>query len=81
MKRLGRIRFFVYTVLTLLVLLGGARLVLSSGYVANKVADRLGASASQVRVVIGLKSRVKQVAVSGDPALLIARLKALSPRR
>ena len=41
------------------------------------VADRLGAPASQVRVVIGLKSRVKQVAVSGDPAALIARLKAL----
>ena len=45
------------------------------------VADRLGASAAQVRVVIGLKGRVKQVAVSGDPAPLIARLKALSPRR
>jgi len=45
------------------------------------VADRLGAPASQVRVVIGLKSRVKQVSVSGDPAALIARLKALSPRR
>ena len=45
------------------------------------VADRLGAPASQVRVVIGLKSRVKQVAVSDDPAALIARLKALSPRR
>jgi len=37
------------------------------------VADRLGASAAQVRVVIGLKGRVKQVAVSGDPAPLIAR--------
>ena len=45
------------------------------------VADRLGVPASQVRVVMGLKSRVKQVAVSGDPAALIARLKALSPRR
>jgi uncharacterized protein YggU (UPF0235/DUF167 family) len=45
------------------------------------VADRLGPPASQVRIVIGLKSRVKQVAVSGDPAALIARLKALSPRR
>ncbi len=43
MKRLGRIRFFVYSVLTILVLLGAARLVLSSEYVANKVADRLGA--------------------------------------
>jgi uncharacterized protein len=45
------------------------------------VADRLGAPASQVRVVLGVKSRVKQVAVSGDPAALIARLEALSPRR
>lgn len=43
------------------------------------VAGRLGAPASQVRVVIGLKSRVKQVAVSGDQAALIALLKALSP--
>ena len=45
------------------------------------IADRLGASASQVRVVMGLKSRVKQVAISGDPAALIARLETLSPRR
>jgi uncharacterized protein YggU (UPF0235/DUF167 family) len=45
------------------------------------VTDRLGASASQIRGVIGLKSRVKQVVVLGDPATLIARLKALSPRR
>ena len=44
------------------------------------VADRLDASASQARVVAGLKSRVKQVAVSGDPAALIARLEALSSR-
>jgi uncharacterized protein len=45
------------------------------------VADRLGAPASQVRVVRGLKSRVKQVAVSGDPAALIAKLETLSPGR
>ena len=45
------------------------------------LADQLGAPVSHVRVVIGLKSRLKQVAVSGDPAALIARLKALSPRR
>jgi uncharacterized protein YggU (UPF0235/DUF167 family) len=36
------------------------------------VADRLGAPASQARVLAGLKSRVKRVAVSGDPAALIA---------
>jgi uncharacterized protein len=45
------------------------------------LADRLGARASQARVVGGSKSRVKQVAVSGDPAALIARLEALSPVR
>ena len=45
------------------------------------LADRLGASASQARVVAGAKSRLKQVAVSGDPAALIARLEALSQRR
>ncbi len=45
------------------------------------LADRLGARASQARVVAGSKSRVKQVAVSGDPACLIARLEALSPER
>jgi uncharacterized protein len=45
------------------------------------LADRLGARASQARVVAGSKSRVKQVAVSGDPAALIARLETLWPRR
>jgi uncharacterized protein len=45
------------------------------------LADRLGARASQARVVAGSKGRVKQVAVSGDPAALIARLEALWPRR
>ncbi len=45
------------------------------------LADRLGAPASRVRLEAGAKSRLKQVAVSGDPATLIARLEALSPRR
>jgi uncharacterized protein len=43
------------------------------------LADRLGARASQARVIAGSKGRLKQVAVSGDPAVLIARLEALSP--
>ncbi|HEY1864381.1 MAG TPA: DUF167 family protein [Roseiarcus sp.] len=42
------------------------------------LADRLGARASDARVVAGSKSRLKQVAVSGDPAALIAKLEALS---
>ena len=45
------------------------------------VAGQLGAAASKARVVAGLKSRVKQVAVSGDPEALIARLETLSPKR
>ncbi len=42
------------------------------------IADRLGAPASRVRLAAGAKSRLKQVAVSGDPATLIARLQALA---
>jgi uncharacterized protein len=42
------------------------------------LADRLGAPASRARLVAGAKSRLKQVAVSGDPATLIARLEALA---
>jgi uncharacterized protein YggU (UPF0235/DUF167 family) len=45
------------------------------------VADRLGARSSQARVVAGSKSRVKQIAVSGDPPALIARLEVLSSGR
>jgi uncharacterized protein len=45
------------------------------------LADRLGARASAARIVSGAKSRVKQVAVSGDPAALVARLEALSANR
>jgi uncharacterized protein len=43
------------------------------------LADWLGAATSQARIVAGAKSRVKLVAVSGDPANLIAKLEALSP--
>jgi len=45
------------------------------------LADRLGAPASNARVVAGSKSRLKQVAVSGDPAALVGRLEALSANR
>ena len=45
------------------------------------LADRLGAPASNARVVAGSKSRLKQVAVSGDPEILIGRLEALSANR
>ncbi len=41
------------------------------------MADKLGAPASRVRLIAGSKSRLKQVAVSGDPEALIARLRAL----
>jgi uncharacterized protein YggU (UPF0235/DUF167 family) len=44
------------------------------------VAERLGAPSSSARIVAGSKSRLKQVAVSGDPAALVARLEALSNR-
>jgi uncharacterized protein YggU (UPF0235/DUF167 family) len=42
------------------------------------LAERLGARLSGARIVAGAKCRLKQVAVSGDPAALIAKLKALS---
>jgi uncharacterized protein len=42
------------------------------------LADRLGAPASHARLVAGSKSRLKQVAISGDPATLISRLEALA---
>jgi uncharacterized protein len=45
------------------------------------LADRLGAPASHARLVGGSKSRLKQVAISGDPATLIARLERLRPSR
>ena len=43
--------------------------------------DRLGARTSSARVVAGAKSRLKQVAVSGDPAALLVRLEALTASR
>jgi len=44
------------------------------------LAERLDAPASSARVVAGAKSRLKQVAVSGEPAALIAGLEALSAK-
>jgi hypothetical protein len=41
MRRLSSFRFLSYVVLAVLVTLGGVRLVLSSGFAANRVADRL----------------------------------------
>jgi len=41
------------------------------------IAARLDAPASRVRLAGGGKSRLKQVAVSGDPDALIARLRTL----
>ena len=38
------------------------------------IANKAGVPASQARLVSGAKSRLKQVAVTGDPAALIARL-------
>jgi uncharacterized protein len=45
------------------------------------LAERLGAPSSSARMVAGSKSRLKQVAVSGDPAALVAELEALSAKR
>jgi uncharacterized protein len=42
------------------------------------LAERLGAPSSSARMVAGSKSRLKQVAVSGDPGALVARLGALA---
>ena len=41
------------------------------------LAKALDAPASRVRLAAGPRSRLKQVAVAGDPEALIARLKAL----
>jgi uncharacterized protein len=41
------------------------------------LAAKLDAPASRVRLAAGAKSRLKQVAVKGDPEALIARLRAL----
>ena len=41
------------------------------------IAEKLAAPVSRVVLTGGAKSRVKQLEVSGDPAVLIARLRAL----
>ena len=38
------------------------------------IADKAGVPPSRARLVAGAKSRLKQVAISGDPAALIAKL-------
>ncbi len=38
------------------------------------IAEKAGVPASRARLVAGAKSRLKQVAVTGDPAALIAKL-------
>ena len=38
------------------------------------IADKAGVATSRARLVAGAKSRLKQVAISGDPADLIAKL-------
>jgi uncharacterized protein len=38
------------------------------------IADKAGVPASRARLLAGAKSRLKQVAISGDPATLIAKL-------
>jgi uncharacterized protein len=45
------------------------------------LAKQLGAPTSSARMVGGSKSRLKQVAISGDAAALITRLEALSANR
>ena len=45
------------------------------------LAARLNVPAAAARIAAGSKSRLKQVAVSGDPAALVATLKALSASR
>ena len=38
------------------------------------IADKAGVPPSRARLIAGAKSRLKQVAISGDPAALIAKL-------
>ena len=45
------------------------------------LAERLGAPGSSARMIAGSKSRLKHVAISGDPAALVARLEALRANR
>jgi uncharacterized protein len=41
------------------------------------IAARLGVAASKARLIAGAKSRLKQVAVTGEPAALLARLEGM----
>ena len=41
------------------------------------IADHLGVPNSRVRLIAGAKSRVKQIAVAGDPGELLGRLEEL----
>jgi len=41
------------------------------------IADKLGVAASKARLIAGAKSRLKQVAVTGEPGELMARLSEL----
>ena len=41
------------------------------------IAGRLGVATSKVRLTAGAKSRVKQIAVAGDPGELLGRLEEL----
>jgi hypothetical protein len=41
------------------------------------IADKLGVAASKARLIAGAKSRLKQVAVTGEPEALTARLAGL----
>ena len=41
------------------------------------IAEKLGVAASKARLVAGAKSRLKQVAVTGEPRALTARLAGL----
>jgi uncharacterized protein len=43
------------------------------------MAAKAGVPASRVRLAAGAKSRLKSVAISGDPAALIAKLEAAKP--
>ena len=46
----------------------------ANGALVRLIADKAGAPPSRARLVAGAKSRLKQVAVTGDPAALIAKL-------
>ena len=45
------------------------------------IASQLKTPASHVRLIAGARSRVKQIAASGDPQALVQRLRALWPRQ